>query len=126
LKNGTANVDALVLDTAVTTLRGTGSIDLTQETLDLTLNQKTKTTSPLALRSPIHIRGSLARPQVGVDKGQVAARALGAVALGLVNPLLALLPLIDAGPGKDSDCAQLVLDATGAPSGKNTSAGSPK
>lgn len=126
LKNGTANVDALVLDTAVTTLRGTGSIDLAQETLDLTLNQKTKDTSPLAFRSPIHIRGSLARPQVGVDKGQVAARALGAVALGLVNPLLALLPLIDAGPGKDSDCAQLVRDATGAPSGKNTSAGSPK
>ena len=126
LKNGTANVDALVLDTAVTTLRGTGSIDLTQETLDLTLNQKTKTTSPLALRSPIHIRGSLARPQVGVDKGQMAARALGAVVLGLVNPLLALLPLIDAGPGKDSDCAQLVRDATAAPSEKNTSAGPPK
>ena len=126
LKNGIAQVDALVLDTAVTTLRGTGSINLTQETLDLTLNQKTKDTSPLALRSPIHIRGSLARPQVGVDKGQVAARALGAVALGLVNPLLALLPLIDAGPGKDSDCAQLVRDATGGPSGSNTSAGSPK
>ena len=126
VKNGIAQVDALVLDTAVTTLRGTGSINLTQETLDLTLNQKTKDTSPLALRSPIHIRGSLARPQVGVDKGQVAARALGAVALGLVNPLLALLPLIDAGPGKDSDCAQLVRDATGGPSGSNTSAGSPK
>ncbi|MDP1999841.1 MAG: AsmA family protein, partial [Rhodoferax sp.] len=112
VKNGTVNVDALVLDTAVTTLLGTGTLDLAQETLDLTFNQKTKDTSPLALRSPIQVRGTLARPQVGVDKGQVAVRALGAVALGLVNPLLALLPLIDAGPGKDSDCAQLVRDAT--------------
>jgi AsmA protein len=34
----------------------------------------------------------------------MAARALGAVALGVINPLLALIPLIDAGPGKDSDC----------------------
>ena len=126
LKNGTAQVDALVLDTAVTTLNGTGSINLAQETLDLTLNQKTKDTSPLALRSPIHIRGSLARPQVGVDKGQVVARALGAVVLGLVNPLLALLPLIDAGPGKDSDCAKLVRAATAAPSQKNPSAGAKK
>ena len=29
----------------------------------------------------------------------------------LVNPLLALLPLIDAGPGQDSDCGQLGRDA---------------
>jgi len=126
VKNGTVNVDALVLDTAVTTLIGTGSMDLAQETMDLTVNQKTKDTSPLALRSPIHLRGPLARPQIGVDKGQVAARALGAVALGLVNPLLALLPLIDAGPGKDSDCAQLVRDATGAPSRQSSSKGSQK
>ena len=91
---------------------GTGSIDLGQETLDLTLNQKTKITSPLALRSPIYIRGSFAKPVVQVDTARLASRALGALALGLVNPLLALMPLIDAGPGKDSDCAQLVRDAT--------------
>ena len=39
------------------------------------------------------------------------SRALGALALGLASPLLAIIPLIDAGPGKDSDCAQLVHDA---------------
>ena len=122
-KNGIFNVDALVFDTAVTTLTGAGRIDLAQETLDLTLTQKTKDTSPLAFRSPIHLRGPLARPQIGVDKGQVAARALGAVALGLVNPLLALLPLIDAGPGKDSDCAQLVRNATTVPSSQSKSEG---
>ena len=111
VKAGVMHADALVLDTAVTTIIGTGTIDLGQEKLDLTLNQKTKNTSPLALRSPIHVRGNLAKPDVEVDKGRVAARGLGAIALGLVNPLLALLPLIDAGPGKDSDCAQLVQDA---------------
>ncbi len=111
VKTGVMHADALVLDTAVTTIIGTGIIDLGQEKLDLTLNQKTKNTSPLALRSPIHVRGNLAKPDVEVDKGRIAARGLGAIALGLVNPLLALLPLIDAGPGKDSDCAQLVRDA---------------
>lgn len=111
VRSGVMHADALILDTEVTTIIGTGSIDLDREKLDLTLNQKTKNTSPLALRSPIHVRGSLARPDVEVDKGRMAARGLGALALGLINPLLALLPLIDAGPGKDSDCARLVRDA---------------
>lgn len=115
VKGGKMQTDALVLDTQVTTLLGTGNIDLAQERLDLTFNQKTKATSPLALRSPIYIRGSFAKPEVGVDKTRVAVRALGAVVLGLVNPLLALVPLIDAGPGQDSDCGQLVRDARALP-----------
>ena len=111
VKQGVMTTDALIFDTAVTTLIGTGTINLAQERLDLTLNQKTKATSPVAFRSPIHVRGSFAKPDVQVDTGRVVARALGAVALGLVNPLLTLIPLIDAGPGKDSDCGQLVRDA---------------
>jgi AsmA protein len=115
VKDGIMHADALIFDTEVTTIFGTGSIDLGQEKLDLTLNPKTKNTSPVALRSPIYVRGSFAKPDVGVDKGRVAARALGAIALGIVNPLLTLIPLIDAGPGRDSDCGQLVRDAKALP-----------
>jgi AsmA protein len=113
--NGNMRAEALIFDTAVTTIIGTGSINLDEEKLDLTLNQKTKNTSPLALRSPIYVRGSFARPDVQVDKGRVALRAIGAVALGLANPLLALIPLIDAGPGKDSDCQILIREARAVP-----------
>ncbi|MCK9389459.1 MAG: AsmA family protein [Sulfuritalea sp.] len=115
VKQGSMSARALIFDTEVTTIIGTGNIDLAQERLDLTLNQKTKNTSPLALRSPIYIRGSFAKPAVEVDKGRIAARAFGAIALGIVNPLLTLIPLIDAGPGKDSDCGQLVRDARALP-----------
>ena len=111
VKEGTMHASTLIFDTEVTTIVGTGSIDLGREMLDLTLNQKTKNTSPVALRSPIHVRGSFAEPDVKVDTGRMAARALGALALGMVNPVLALIPLIDAGPGKDSDCGKLVRDA---------------
>ena len=65
----------------------------------------------MALRSPIYKRGRFADPDVQVDKGRRAARGLGAFALGFINPLLALIPLIDPAPGKDADCAQLVRDA---------------
>jgi uncharacterized protein involved in outer membrane biogenesis len=111
VSKGRMQTQALVFDTEVTTLIGTGNIDLAQEQLDLTLNQKTKNTSPLALRSPIYLRGSFAKPQFGVDQTRMAVRALGALALGIASPLLAIIPLIDAGPGQDSDCAQLVHDA---------------
>ena len=106
VKAGMMTSDTLLFDTEVTTLLGSGSIDLAQEKLDLTVTQKTKNTSPLALRSPIHISGNFAKPIIKVDQGRMAARALGALALGAINPLLALIPLIDAGPGQDSDCAQ--------------------
>lgn len=115
VKQGVMQANALVFDTEVTTLFGTGSIDLGNEKLDLTLRQKTKNTSPLALRSPIHVRGSFARPEVKVDMAQMTARAVGAIALGMLNPVLALIPLIDSGPGSDSDCAQLVRDARALP-----------
>ena len=118
VKQGIMHADAAIFDTEVTTIVATGDIDLGEEKLDLTLNQKTKNTSPVALRSPIYVRGSLARPIVEVDKGRVAARGLGAIALGIVNPLLALIPLNDAGPGKDSDCRQLVLEAKAMPDSK--------
>lgn len=119
VKQGNMQANALIFDTEVTTIVGTGSIDLGEEKLDLMLNQKTKYTSPVALRSPIYLRGSFARPTVAVDKGRVAARALGAIALGLVNPLLTLIPLIDAGPGKDSDCGELVREARALPRAPN-------
>jgi AsmA protein len=106
VKAGDMHANTLLLDTEVTTLLGTGNIDLAQEKLDLTLNQKTKNTSPLALRSPIHIGGNFAKPIIRVDPTRMAARALGALALGVINPLLALIPLVDAGPGQDSDCVQ--------------------
>lgn len=125
VKGGVMRTGALVFDTEVTTIIGTGSIDLARERLDLTLNPKTKNTSIVALRSPIYVRGSFARPEVEVDKGRVAMRGIGALALGLVNPFLALIPLIDAGPGKDSDCGQLVRDARLVPQAGSQRKGAP-
>jgi AsmA protein len=124
VKQGIMHADALVFDTEVTTIAGTGDIDLGKEKLNLTLNQKTKSTSPVALRSPIYVRGSFAKPDAGVDKTRMAARAIGAIALGIASPVLALIPLIDAGPGKDSDCRQLVRDARAVPHAKGKRAGS--
>lgn len=108
---GVMHTRALVLDTAVSTLIGSGRIDLAQERFDLTIEPRTKVTSLVALRSPIHLRGSFARPEVSLDTARVAARGAGALALALINPLLALIPLVEAGPGADSECGRLIAEA---------------
>ncbi|MHB0919085.1 MAG: AsmA family protein, partial [Thiobacillus sp.] len=102
VKQGVMQSNILVFDTDITRIGGSGSIDLGKEQLDLTLTPKSRKLSLVSLRTPIHVQGSFVDPQVSLDKTTLAARGLGALALGLVNPLLALLPLIETGPGLDS------------------------
>lgn len=126
VKNGIMSANVFVLDTTVTNIGVTGTVDLHEEKLDLILTPKTKQTSVIALRSPIHIHGTFANPQAEVDKGRIAARGLGAVALGIVSPLLALIPLVETGPGKDSDCGRLIQQALQPASGMGASKNSPR
>ncbi|MEO6422541.1 MAG: AsmA family protein [Candidatus Nitrotoga sp.] len=108
VKNGVMAANALVLDTVDTNISGAGTIDFGKESLDLTLNPQPKDKSPVSLRGLIYIRGTLAKPDVQLDKVKLAGKGLGAVLLGIVNPLLALIPLIETGPGLDSDCGRLI------------------
>ena len=107
-KHGVLNTDAFVFDTADTNVLGSGTINLANESLAMTIRPQPKKKSVLSLRSPIYLTGTFRHPSVGVNKGAVAVRAGAAVGLGILNPLAALLPTIETGPGKDSDCAQLV------------------
>jgi AsmA protein len=45
------------------------------------------------------------------------------VALAVVNPLLLIVPLVDPGPGKDSDCRRLMQDARTLPRTENNKKG---
>ena len=119
LAKGVMHANALVLDSEISTITGSGSIDLSNETLDLTLVPKSRALSLIALRSPIHVHGSFSHPEVDIDKGRIAARGLGAIALGLINPFLALIPLIETGPGNASECANLIRAAQSPPARKS-------
>jgi len=111
VRDGIATSDLLVLDTADTLVVGAGVIDLRQETLDLTLYPRPKDVSLLAARTRLNVRGTLRNPQVRPDPKVLATRVVTAAVLALVNPLLALAPFIETGPGRDSDCAQLLAQA---------------
>ena len=96
VKGGLMQANALILDTDVSTIVGRGTIDLGHESLDITLVPKTKHFSPVALRTPIYVKGTFSKPQVGLDTATIAMRGGGALLLGLVNPLLALIHTNDS------------------------------
>jgi len=109
--NGLMTTRAFVLDTADTVFYGNGSLNLATEAINLVVRPYPKDTSILSLRSPLKIAGTLGAPQGGLDRGTLAGRAGLALALGAINPLLALAATIETGPGTDADCGAALREA---------------
>jgi uncharacterized protein involved in outer membrane biogenesis len=93
---------ALVVDTRDSTLWADGSLSLVNESMDLRVVASPKDFSPLALRTPVHIQGTFAKPSFSLEKGPLAKRVGAAALLALLNPMAAILPLIDTGSGDDA------------------------
>ncbi len=121
--NGLARTRYFVVDTNEALVNIAGSINLANEQLDLRIDPKTKGLRLFSLRSPFYVRGPFSQPDVSVDKGVLAMKAGSAIALAAVAPVAALLPLINTGPGQDSDCARLLAQSrekpTAPPPGKS-------
>jgi uncharacterized protein involved in outer membrane biogenesis len=109
--NGLMKSRTFVVDTDEAIVTADGTVNLANEQLDITLRPQTKGLRIFSLRAPLYVRGAFSKPDVSVDKGVLAMRAGGAIALGLAAPIAALLPLIHAGPGENSDCARLLAIA---------------
>lgn len=112
VKGGLMQANAIVFDTQVVNIGGSGSINLKNEQMNLTLKPEPKDRSIASLKSPLYVRGTFSKPDVGPDMSKLAARGAGAILLGIINPLLAVIPLLEEGPGKDSNCVKLIAEAT--------------
>lgn len=109
VKNGLMTTDVFVIDTTDTNISGDGTINLRNESINLTLRPLPKDVSFLSVRSPLFARGTFKHPTFRPDMERVAARTGAAVVLGvLLTPLAAIIPLIETGPGKDSHCGDLI------------------
>lgn len=104
---------ALVIDTDDTVVTGTGMINLKDESLALELKPAPKDFSPLSLRSPLEIGGTLKDPEFRVKRAGLLARGAAAAALVLVFPPAALLAFIEPGLGEDSQCKAMLSEMAG-------------
>ena len=111
--DGVAHPNAFVLDTRDSTIWIDGTVSLKNEALDLRAVVSPKDFSPLTLRTPVHVRGTLAKPSVGLEPGKLAGKAGASALLALLNPLAAIIPFVDPGArqaAKDAaaECTALV------------------
>lgn len=95
--NGVLHPDLFVISTAESTVWAEGSVSLVDEHLALQAKVAPKDFSILALRTPIQITGTLGQPKVSIEVGKLLPRVAGAVALGMLNPVAAIVPLVDNG-----------------------------
>lgn len=101
----------LVVDTTNAVFTATGQANLANETLDFVVRPEPKSKSILSVRTPLVVGGTFGDPKGGVEIAPLAGRGLAALALGAINPLLALAATIETGPGEDSDCKGVLADA---------------
>jgi hypothetical protein len=99
--------------------QGKGTINLRDETLDLSLSGKPKHVSLLRIAAPITLKGRLDDPKPGVDIVKALPQLGVSAALGVfAAPAAAILPFIVGGGAKDANCAALLAEADGAPVGR--------
>lgn len=125
LQTGIATIKTLVFDTTDTTLIGTGAIDFRDESLKMKVQAHPKDPSILTFHTPVDVGGTLKHPTVIPDPAVTSGRVAAMVGLGILLPGVgALIPTIELGLGKDSDCAGLIAAAksAGPPPGEQKAA----
>ena len=111
VNKGVMNGRTLVLDTTNAVFTATGQANLATESLDFVIRPEPKSASFLSLRTPLVVSGTFGAPKGGVEIGPLAGRGLAALALGAINPLLALAATIETGPGENADCTGVLAVA---------------
>lgn len=107
VEQGIAQTQLFVVDAETARIDGQGAIDLRAERFALEVDTKPKEPSILSVRAPLNVEGTFRDPRVTISSGTLL-RSGAAIALATVNPLAALIPLIETGPGEDANCVRLL------------------
>lgn len=114
VKDGIGTSSLFVIDTEQTQILGEGGFNLASEQFDFKISPKPKRVGILSLRTPVRVFGSFKKPDYALEKGPLIARVGGAIALAIASPLAALIPLLETGPGENTNCARVASEVGGA------------
>ena len=104
-QNGLLTAQQFVFDTDPVRMDGQGTVNMKDESLDLTLQGKPKSFQILRVRAPITVTGSLAAPTLGFDARPALTQGVIGAGLALASPFAAILAFIDPGMAKNANCA---------------------
>lgn len=109
IKSGVLTPRLFVFDTENAIITIDGTVNFRTEAMDLDISPESKGFRIFSLRSPLYVRGTFKKPDVGVHVLPLAARGAGAVALGVIlTPAAGLLALIAPSSGEEENqCAAL-------------------
>lgn len=111
-RNGIMRADRIVFDTGPVLVKGSGTINLGAERMNVRLKGENKKFRLVRVMLPVTVKGPLMAPKLGIEPGSALAQGGAAVAVGsLLTPLAALLTFIDPGLAKDANCAGLLAEA---------------
>lgn len=111
VKQGVLDSRVFALDTEDALINVNGTINLSNEQMNLHVYPNTKGLRIFSLRSPLYVRGTFKKPDVGVEMNRLLARGGGAIGLGLINPFAALLALIVPSNNEKSPCPGIIAEA---------------
>jgi hypothetical protein len=118
VQDGVARPQAMLLDSALANVAGSGEIDLRQERLNLRLLPQVRLAG-IGISAPVRVTGSFSKPGYRLDQGGAAQAAAGIVAELAARQkesgVAALGQLADALVGRNGlpDCAQQLAVARG-------------
>jgi uncharacterized protein involved in outer membrane biogenesis len=112
--DGIVDSKLFVFDTEDALINISGTANFSKETFDFDVQPHTKGLRIFSLRSPLYVRGTFEKPDVGVKKGPLILRGGGALLLGIfAAPAAALIPLIAPSHGEPNRCGDLLAGMRG-------------
>ncbi|WP_343735874.1 AsmA family protein [Acidovorax sp.] len=112
VREGVATVRTAKLSTNEAVVDVTGTIDMADERLNLSVKPASLEWKFFSLRTPLYVRGTLGKPDVGAEPGPLLLRAGAAIAAAVAAPAaLALIPVTVPGADDDAQCAPLLAQA---------------
>ena len=115
VKNGIAQTRSAKLSTDDAIVEAVGTVDMEHEHIDLRIKPESLEWKFLSLRTPLYVRGSFAKPDVGIEPGPLLLRAAAAVVAAAAAPAaLALVPITVPAADDDERCAKLLAQANAA------------
>lgn len=124
VRDGIAAADPVLIDTQKNVMTAKGGFSFKDESLSLSFRADAKKFSAFSGQSPVGIGGHFAAPSIQIITPQLLLRGGVGVALGVANPLAAILAFVDPGDAKAAACGPVLAGASAA--AQRTAKGDPR